>query len=101
MKNIKEFINEASQIAQMGRAKILNKKLDSPNKSTDNVIFDAMGNTLDVNDIVLLQYDDFIRFGVVIGFEKNSYYTGVKIHHDMGEEEKLGKQLIKINPKMF
>lgn len=101
MKGIKEYINESSQIVQIKYANNLNKKLDLPDKSTDHVIYDAMGNILNENDVVLFQYDDFMRFGVIIGFEKNSYYTAVKIQHDRGEEEKLGKYIFKINPKTF
>lgn len=101
MRNIKEFINEASQTSQMNHVNKLNKKLDSPWRPTDDVIFDAMGNILNINDVVLFQYDDFSRFGVITGLGADLGNGVVRIQHDRGEEEKLAKFLFKINPKMF
>lgn len=80
-KTNKNQVNEA-QASTVRRMRELNKKLDA--KYYNNNL-DAFGNGLFLNALVLYQYNDFLRVGVVTGFdhERGTVYIESDIENDI------------------
>ena len=80
-KTNKNQVNEA-QASTVRRMRELNKKLDA--KYYNNNL-DAFGNGLFLNALVLYQYNDFLRVGVITGIdhERGTVYIESDIENDI------------------